>query len=117
MTLLPTPRFPTPRGTLTPDRKPDEWGARVLRLPADGLIVGLLVEDDIDLREALTRISKQRQDFSKELERTEAKLSNTEFMAKAPEDVVVEWRQRVVRLKQEMDLLANSERQLHEMMT
>ena len=105
------------KGTLTPDRKPDEWGARVLRLPANGLIVGLLVEDDIDLREALTRISKQRQDFSKDLERTEAKLSNTEFMAKAPDDVVAEWRQRVVRLKQEMDLLANSERQLHEMMT
>ncbi len=104
------------KGSLTAGAKPDEWGARVLRLPAEGLIVGILVEKDIDLREALTRISKQKQDFSKEFERTEAKLSNTEFMAKAPEDVVVEWRSRLVRLKRELDLLASSERQLQEMM-
>jgi valyl-tRNA synthetase len=104
------------KGTITTDKKPDAWGARVLRLPAEGLVVGIRVEDDVDLREALTRISKQKQEMSKECERTEAKLSNSEFMAKAPEDVVVEWKRRVVRLQHEMDLLANSERQLQEMM-
>jgi len=104
------------KGSITAGAKPDEWGARVLRLPAEGLIVGILVEKDIDLREALTRISKQKQEYSKECDRTEAKLSNSEFMAKAPEDVVVEWRQRLVTLKQELDLLASSERQLLEMM-
>ncbi|OGW70808.1 MAG: hypothetical protein A3A88_09440 [Nitrospirae bacterium RIFCSPLOWO2_01_FULL_62_17] len=103
------------KGVITADKKPDEWGARVLRLPAEGLIVGILVEGDIDLREALLRISKQKQDSSKEFERTEAKLSNAEFMAKAPEDVVVEWRRRLVRLRQEQDMLANSERQLQGM--
>ena len=104
------------KGSIDTNTKPDEWGVRVLRLPAEGLIVGILVEGDVDLREAVTRISKQKQDFSKELERTEGKLSNTEFMAKAPEDVVVEWRRRVIRLKHEMDLLASSEKQLQEMM-
>jgi valyl-tRNA synthetase len=104
------------KGSITAGAKPDEWGARVLRLPAEGLIVGILVEKDIDLREALTRISKQKQEHSKECDRTEAKLSNSEFMAKAPEDVVVEWRRRLVTLKRELDLLASSERQLQGMM-
>jgi valyl-tRNA synthetase len=104
------------KGTITADKMPDKWGARVLRLPAEGLIVGLLVEKDVDLGDALARISKQKQELSKECERMEAKLSNKEFMAKAPDDVVAEWRQRLVTLKREMDLLASSERQLQEMM-
>ncbi len=104
------------KGTLTADKKPDEWGARVLRLPAEGLIVGIQVEQDIDLRDALARISKQKQELSKECERMEAKLSNKEFMAKAPNDIVAEWRRRLVTLKREIDLLAGSEQQLQEMM-
>ncbi|MSQ77900.1 MAG: valine--tRNA ligase [Nitrospiraceae bacterium] len=103
------------KGTITADKAPDKWGARVLRLPAEGLIVGIQVEQDVDLRDALVRISKQKQELSKECERMEAKLSNREFMAKAPEDVVAEWRQRIVTLKRESDLLADSERQLQEM--
>jgi valyl-tRNA synthetase len=104
------------KGSVSVTAKPDQWGTRVLRLPAEGLVVGILVEHDVDLRGAVTRISKQKQECDKERDRMEAKLSNADFMAKTPDGIIAEWRQRLVTLKRESDLLTSSERQLHEMM-
>jgi valyl-tRNA synthetase len=105
------------KGTITTDKKSDGWNTRVLRLPAEGLVVGILVEGDVDLRDALARISRQKQEYANECGRMEGKLANKEFMAKAPDEVVAEWRQRLATLKREIDLLAGSEKQLREMMT
>jgi valyl-tRNA synthetase len=105
------------KGTITTDKKSDGWNTRVLRLPAEGLVVGILVEGDVDLRDALARISRQKQEYANECGRMEGKLANKEFLAKAPDEVVAEWRQRLATLKREIDLLAGSEKQLREMMT
>ncbi len=95
-----------------------QWPAQsVLRLIIGGLTVGVTVEGDVDLRKALERIKKQREENSKESSRTEAKIGNADFTAKAPPDVAAEHKQRLQALRQEQEQLASSERQLQEMMT
>jgi len=94
-----------------------QWPAQnVLRLIIGGLTVGATVEGDVDLRKALERIKKQREEKTKEASRIEGKLGNTEFTAKAPSEVVAEHKLRLLAILQEQDLLASSERQLQEMM-
>jgi len=94
-----------------------QWPAQnVLRLIVGGLTVGITVEGDVDLRKALERVKKQRDENAKESSRIEGKLGNTEFTAKAPLEVVAEHKQRLQALRQEQELLASSERQLQEMM-
>jgi valyl-tRNA synthetase len=94
-----------------------QWPAhKVLRLIVAGLTVGIAVEGDVDLRKALDRIRKQRDENARESSRIEGKLGNAEFTAKAPPEVVVEHKQRLQALGREQELLASSERQLREMM-
>ncbi|MGH7259476.1 MAG: valine--tRNA ligase [Nitrospiraceae bacterium] len=94
-----------------------QWPTQnVLRLVIGGLTVGITVEGDVDLRKALDRIKKQREENAKESSRTEAKLGNADFTAKAPPEVVAEHTQRLHALRQEQEMLASSERQLQEMM-
>ncbi|OGW68217.1 MAG: hypothetical protein A3H49_11270 [Nitrospirae bacterium RIFCSPLOWO2_02_FULL_62_14] len=93
-----------------------QWPAQnVLRLIVGGLTVGITVEGDVDLRKALERIKKQREECSKEAARIETKLGAADFTSKAPPDVVAEHKQRSQALRQEQELLANSERQLQGM--
>jgi valyl-tRNA synthetase len=87
----------------------------VLSLIIGGLTVGVTVEGDVDLRKALDRIKKQREENIKESSRTEAKLGNADFTAKAPSEVVVEHKHRLQVLRQEQEMLASSERQLQGM--
>jgi valyl-tRNA synthetase len=95
-----------------------QWPARnVLRLIVGSLTVGLSVEGDVDLRKALERIRKQRDENAKESSRIDGKLGNADFISKAPPEVVAEHKQRLQALHQEQDLLASSERQLQEMMS
>lgn len=99
-------------------QSPGQWPtARILRLVAGGLTVGLTVEGDVDLSKALERIKKQRDANEQETGRTIAKLNNVEFTTKAPPEVVAEHTQRVQTLRQEHDLLTSSERQLRDMMS
>ncbi|MFM7841690.1 MAG: hypothetical protein ACKO9T_07435, partial [Nitrospira sp.] len=99
-------------------QSPGQWPtARILRLVAGGLTVGLPVEGDVDLSKALERIKKQRDANEQETGRTIAKLNNVEFTTKAPPEVVAEHTQRVQTLRQEHDLLTSSERQLRDMMS
>jgi valyl-tRNA synthetase len=94
-----------------------QWPAhKVLRLIVAGLTVGIAVEGDVDLRKALDRIRKQRDENARESSRIEGKLGNAEFTAKAPPEVVVEHKQRLQARGREQELLASSERQLREMM-
>ena len=83
-----------------------------LRLIAEGLTIGLVVSGDVDLKKALDRLVKQREEHQKDIARLTGKLDNTEFVAKAPAEVLAEHRVRLRGLQQDQAMLANSEQQL-----
>ena len=83
---------------------------------AKGLGVGIAVEGTVDLQKVLDRIRKQRDEKTKEASRTEAKLDNADFRAKAPPEVMAEHKQRLHLLRQEQEWLTSSESQIMEMM-
>ncbi|MFO0730542.1 MAG: hypothetical protein U0361_06035 [Nitrospiraceae bacterium] len=95
----------------------DSWPAqRTLRLVAEGLSVGVSVEGDVELQKVLDRIKKQLEDGRKEADRLNGKLSNQEFVAKAPPEVVVEQRQRLSTLRKDQAILESSEAQIRRML-
>jgi valyl-tRNA synthetase len=94
-----------------------QWPAKnVLTWPIGGLTVGVLVEGDVDLRKALDRSKKERDEKIKELSRIESKLNNHDFKDKAPSDVVAEHTMRLQVLRREHDQLSSSEQQLRAML-
>lgn len=96
---------------------PHDWPtARLLRLVTEGLSVGIAVADDVDLKKAIERLTKQITETDKELHRVEGKLRNAEFVSKAPPEVIAEHQERVQTLSRDQALLANSERQLRAML-
>ena len=96
---------------------PRDWpSARLLRLVTEGLSVGIAVADDVDLKKAIERLAKQLTETDKELQRVDGKLKNTEFVSKAPPDVIAEHQERVRTLSRDHALLADSERQLRAML-
>ena len=86
--------------------------ARRLRLVAEGLTIGLLVSGDVDLKKALDRLVKQREEQEKEIARLTGKLENQDFVAKAPAEVLTEHRDRLRSLQHDQTMLASSEQQL-----
>jgi valyl-tRNA synthetase len=86
--------------------------ARRLRLVADGLTIGLVVSGEVDLKKALDRLAKQREEQEKEIARVTAKLENQDFVAKAPAEVLTEHRTRLRSLQHDHTMLASSEQQL-----
>jgi len=94
----------------------DRLPHNVFGLIYKGLGVGILVEGTVDLQKVLDRIKKQRNEKAKEASRTEAKLGNADFTAKAPPEVVAEHKQRLRALRQDQEWLTSSERQLQGMM-
>ena len=94
-----------------------EWPAqKLLRLVTEGLSVGIAVAADVDLKKAIERLAKQITETDKELQRVDGKLKNTEFVSKAPTDVIAEHQERVRTLSRDRALLADSERQLRTML-
>jgi valyl-tRNA synthetase len=85
---------------------------RRLRLVAGGLSIALVIAGDVDLKKALDRIVKQREQQEKELTRLVGKLNNHEFRGKAPADVLAEHESRLRSLQNDQALLASSEQQL-----
>ncbi len=95
----------------------DSWPSKdVLRLAEEGMTVGLLVDQEIDLKKILERITKQQKDGAAETNRLTAKLSNADFTAKAPAEVVEDHQQRIQTMTHQLDLLKSSEAQLIAMM-
>jgi valyl-tRNA synthetase len=86
--------------------------AQRLRLVADGLTIGLNVSGDVDLKKALDRLVKQREEQDKDIARLNGKLQNREFVAKAPSEVLREHRDRLRSLQHDQAMLASSEEQL-----
>jgi valyl-tRNA synthetase len=105
------------RGTAEVSRPRDWPQARLLRLITEGLSVGIAVAEDVDLRKAIDRLTKQFTETDKELQRVDGKLKNAGFVSKAPPDVIAEHQERVQTLSRDRALLADSERQLRAMLT
>jgi valyl-tRNA synthetase len=89
---------------------------RLLRLVTEGLSVGVTVASDVDVKKALERIVKQKSEQAKEIERLESKLRNSDFVAKAPPEVIEDHQERVRSLKLDQAMLASSEQQLRTML-
>jgi len=88
----------------------------LLRLVTEGLSVGIAVAGDVDLNKALDRIIKQQSEQTKEIERLEGKLSNQEFTAKAPPEVITDHQDRCTSLRRDHAILISSEQQLRAML-
>jgi valyl-tRNA synthetase len=94
-----------------------QWPARnVLTWPIGGLTVGVLVEGEVDLRKALDRSIKERDEKTKELSRIESKLNSDDFKDKAPSEVIAEHTLRLQILRREHNQLSSSEQQLRAML-
>ena len=89
---------------------------KVLRLPVEGMTVGLVVEGEVDLEKVLSRLQKQSEEKEQEIQRLEAKLHNVEFTSKAPAEVIHEHGDRLRILQQDSRLLVGSGQQLRAMM-
>ena len=96
---------------------PSSWPTtNFLRLVMAGLSVGLAVSGDVDLKKALDRIMKQREEQDKEIARLNGKLDNQEFVSKAPPDVIADHQARLRNLLNDQTLLASSAQQVRAML-
>ncbi|WP_205697711.1 valine--tRNA ligase [Conexibacter sp. SYSU D00693] len=75
----------------------------VATIPVAGLQVELLT--GVDPAEAAAKVEAERQRLTGEVQRAEAKLANEGFVAKAPEHVVAAEREKLARLRAELEAL------------
>ncbi len=93
----------------------DQWpSSNLLRLAAEGMTVGLVVEADVDVQKALDRIIKQKEEGAKEAQRLDGKLRSVEFSSKAPPDVITDHQNRLKTLRRDQAILDYGEAQLRE---
>ena len=77
----------------------------VATVPVPGGAVEILPSEDVDLEGAERRLAAQRAKLEAEIERAERKLANAGFVDKAPPEVVQAERDKLVRLREELDAL------------
>jgi valyl-tRNA synthetase len=65
--------------------------------------IAVLASDVVDLEAAAQRAAAQRATLEKEIARAEGRLSNQGFVAKAPAAVVEAEREKLDRLKRELE--------------
>jgi len=68
----------------------------------------------VDLEEEINRLSKEKQAVEKDLARVQKKLSNHDFLTKAPAEVVAEERQKEELLLAQRQKLAERQQELQE---
>lgn len=102
------------RGTI--EQISDHSTVKRLRMVTEGLTVAITVADDVDVQKALDRLLKQQDEQAKEISRLEGKLSNTDFTAKAPPEVIADHQQRLRTLRGDQTILASSAAQLQAML-
>ena len=90
--------------------------SNVLRLVTGGVTVGVSVEGDVDLKKALDRLVKQTEETDKESQRLDGKLKNTDFVSKAPPEVITDHQNRLRALSRDRAILTSSEEQLRAML-
>ncbi len=88
----------------------------ILRLVTGGITVGVSVEGDVDLKKALDRLVKQIAETDKESQRLVGKLNNTDFVSKAPPEVITDHQDRLRALSRDRAMLTSSEQQLRTML-
>ncbi|MGA8717958.1 MAG: hypothetical protein WB557_08130, partial [Solirubrobacteraceae bacterium] len=74
-------------------------------VPVPGGTVEILPSDEVDLEGAERRLAARRAKLEAEIERAERKLANQGFVDKAPPEVVQAERDKLKRLKDELDSL------------
>jgi valyl-tRNA synthetase len=77
----------------------------VATVPVPGGAVEILPSEDVDLEGAERRLAAQRAKLEAEIERAERKLANAGFVDKAPAEVVQAERDKLARLREELDTL------------
>jgi valyl-tRNA synthetase len=77
----------------------------VASVPVPGGTVEILPSDEVDLEGAERRLAARRAKLEAEIERAERKLANQGFVDKAPAEVVQAERDKLKRLKDELDSL------------
>jgi len=77
----------------------------VASVPVPGGTVEILPSDEVDLEGAERRLAARRAKLEAEIERAERKLANQGFVDKAPPEVVQAERDKLKRLKHELDSL------------
>ncbi len=77
----------------------------VASIPIPGGTIEVLSAEGLDLQAAERRRSAARQKLMEEIERVQAKLAKPGFVEKAPESVVVGERERLERLRRELESL------------
>ena len=80
----------------------------MVSIVCDGAQLYLPLAELIDLDKELERLTREREKAESELERTEAKLKNEKFVARAPEAVVQNERDKIARFKALIESLDQS---------
>ena len=65
-----------------------------MQIVLDSAIAGLTVEGVVDLAKERARLSKELEKAEGEIKRIDAKLGNKDFVARAPEEVIDEQREK-----------------------
>jgi valyl-tRNA synthetase len=77
----------------------------VAAVPVPGGMVEILASDELDLESAARRHAARRAQLEADIQRSERKLANQGFLSKAPGDVVAAERDKLARLRDELDAL------------
>jgi valyl-tRNA synthetase len=104
------------RGQISPIPISQWPKSNVLRLVTGGVTVGVSVEGDVDLKKALDRLVKQTEETDKESQRLDGKLNNSDFVSKAPPEVIIDHQDRLHALSRDRAILTSSEQQLRAML-
>ncbi|NIZ10112.1 valine--tRNA ligase [Pseudooceanicola sp. HF7] len=79
----------------------DSFPKGTITLPADGATFGLPLADVIDVAEEKARLEKSLEKLAKEIGSMAGRLNNPNFVASAPEEVVVETRENIAARQDE----------------
>ena len=82
-----------------------DGGDPVATVPVPGGAIEVLGGQELDLGAAERKLEERRAKRAAEIERAERKLANQGFVAKAPEEVVRAEREKLERLREELDSL------------
>jgi valyl-tRNA synthetase len=86
-----------------------EWSANgtqpVATVPVPGGSIAILTADAVDTEAEAKRIAQQRERLEKDIVRAEGKLANRGFVDKAPAHVVEAEREKLARLRAELEAL------------
>jgi len=89
----------------------------MLTLVSGPLTVGTPVESHIDLPEVIKKMQKQQAEKEKERSRLQARLASPDFREKAEAAVIKDSEDRLSTIRQELEVLTNSQQQLITMLS